>query len=199
MKILRKDISRFSDEQLMELLGTKRCNEALTELHARYGKKVLGFFMRMFKGDLNQSQDFVQELFMRILSKHHQFDSTKRFYSWMFTIASNMCKSEFRKPTNTSISEDGYELNDLASWEESSLDKKVFRSALNEAIESLQVNHKEVFYLRFIEELSVKEIAEVTDVSEGTVKSRIYYATKKVTAQLSEFNPQYDGTIFKMN
>ena len=87
----------------------------------------------------------------------------------------------------------------MASWEESSLDKKVFRSALNEAIESLQVNHKEVFYLRFIEELSVKEIAEVTDVSEGTVKSRIYYATKKVTAQLSEFNPQYDGTIFKMN
>lgn len=199
MKILRKDISKFSDEQLMGLLPSKRCNEALTELHLRYGKKVLGFFIRMFQGDMNKSQDFVQELFMRILDKHHQFDTTKRFYSWMFAIASNMCKSEFRKPANNSLSDDGYELNDLAQYGESSLDKKAFREALHNAMESLQVNHKEAFHLRFIEELSVKEIAAVTGVSEGTVKSRLFYATKKVASQLSEFNPRQDGAIFKMN
>lgn len=199
MKILRKDISKYSDEQLMELLSSKRSNEALTELHSRYGKKALGFFIRMFQGDMNKSQDFVQELFMRILDKHHQFDVSKRFYSWMFTIASNMCKSEFRKPANNSISADGYELNDLAEYNENSLDKKVFREALHNAMESLQSNHKEAFHLRFIEELAVKEIALITGVSEGTVKSRLFYATKKVTSQLSEFNPRQDGAIFKMN
>ncbi len=199
MNILKKDISKFTDEQLMELLSSKRCNEALTELHQRYAKKVLGFFVRMFQGDVSKSQDFVQYLFMRIMNKHHQFDTSKKFYTWMFTIASNMCKSEFRKPKRDSLSNDAFELNDLAEWNDNGLDKEAFRLALKNAIEALQENHKEAFFLRFIEELSVKDIAEITNVSEGTVKSRLFYATKKVTAQLSDFNPKKHEAIFKMN
>lgn len=199
MKILRKDISKYSDEQLMELLASKRANEALTELHRRYAKKAMGFFVRMFKGDVSKSQDFVQDLFMKILEKHHLFDPSKRFYTWMFTVASNMCKSDFRKPQKKSISDDGYELNDLAEWNENGVDKQVFRDSLKLAIESLKENHKEAFFLRFIEELSVKDIAEITGVSEGTVKSRLFYATKMVTSQLSEFNPKKHEKLFKMN
>ena len=199
MNILRKDISKFSDEQLMDLLSSKRSNEALTELHKRYANKVLGFFIRMFRGDVNKAQDFVQDLFIKILTKHNQFDSKKKFYTWMFTIASNMCKSDFRKPKKNAISNDFFELSDLAQWNENGIDKELFRKGLRQAIESLTENHKETFFLRFIQELSVKDIAEITNASEGTVKSRLFYATKKVTAQLSEFNPEKHEAIFKMN
>lgn len=199
MSFFQKNIQSLSDEALMQLLSSRRSNEALTELHARYSKKVLGFFMRMFQGDVDKSQDFLQDLFIRILEKQHLFNPEKKFYTWMFTIASNMCKTSFRKTPDLRISDDGYELNEHVDWNDNTLDKVVFRKALKKAIERLEDHHRLTFVLRYIEELSVKEIAEMTDVSTGTVKSRLFYATKKVTKQLKEFNPLKGEMIFKMN
>ncbi|MDX2361648.1 MAG: sigma-70 family RNA polymerase sigma factor [Crocinitomicaceae bacterium] len=199
MTIFRKDISELSDEALVQLLSSRRSNEALTELHARYSKKVLGFFMRMFQGDVDKSQDFVQDLFVRILEKHHLFNPEKKFYTWMFTIASNMSKTSFRKLPNQRISEDEYELNEHVKWDENTLDKEAFRSRLKIVIDKLEGPHRMTFVLRFMEEMSIKEIAEILEISEGTVKSRLFYTTKKVAEQLKEFNPTTEGMIFKMN
>ncbi|MBL4862871.1 MAG: sigma-70 family RNA polymerase sigma factor [Crocinitomicaceae bacterium] len=199
MSLFPKDIKSFSDEVLMQMLSTRRCNEALTELHARYGKKVLGFFIRMFQGDGDKAQDFVQELFIRIMEKHHQFNPEKKFYTWMFTIASNMCKTNFRKPNHQSLSVDNYQLNNSAHLNENCFDKVVFRKALKKAVANLEQHHRLTFVLRYMEELSIKEISEITETSEGTVKSRLFYATKKVAKCLEEFNPVNDGTLFKMN
>ena len=61
MSIFRKEIQSLRDEELVKQLSTRRSNEALTELHARYSKKVLGFFIYMLKEDKDKAQDFVQE------------------------------------------------------------------------------------------------------------------------------------------
>ena len=79
------------------------------------------------------------------------------------------------------------------------MDKAAFRTALKRAIDTLEDHHRETFVLRYIQELNLKEIAEITAVSEGTVKSRLFYATKKIAKQLDEFNPRSQGMIFKMN
>jgi RNA polymerase sigma-70 factor (ECF subfamily) len=199
MSIFRKDISNLSDEALMQLLSSRRSNDALTELHARYSKKVLGFFIRMFQGDVDKAQDFVQDLFIRILEKQHLFNPEKKFYTWMFTIASNMCKTSFRKVRDLRISDDDYELNGQIIWNENALDKVMFRKVLKEAIGNLEEHHRLTFSLRYMQEFSIKEIAEMTDTSEGTVKSRLFYATKKVAKELQEFNPSDEGALFKMN
>ena len=199
MSVFRKDISSLSDEALMQLLSSRRSNDALTELHARYSKKVLGFFIRMFQGDVDKAQDFVQDLFIRILEKQHLFNPEKKFYTWMFTIASNMCKTSFRKIRDLRISEDDYELNGQIIWNENALDKVMFRKVLKEVIENLEEHHRLTFSLRYMQEFSIKEIAEMTDTSEGTVKSRLFYATKKVAKELQEFNPSDEGALFKMN
>ncbi len=190
MGLFRKNIILFSDEQLVELLSTSRKNEALTELHSRYAKRILGFFIKMNRGDIEQAQDFTQDLFIRISEKHEQFDSKRKFYSWLFTIASNMCKTEFRKPIMKRLSDDGYELNQSANWNEISFDKVLFKKALNNAVDDLNDQHKLTFVLRYMQELSLKEIAEMTKVSVGTVKSRLYYSTKKVATKMNEFNPK---------
>lgn len=195
---LKKDIQSISDEALMQMLSTRRSNEALTELHARYSKKVLGFFIRMFRGDIEKSQDFVQDLFLRILEKHHQFDPTKRFYTWMYTIASNMCKTSFRNNAHESIELGSRAFDFHFEHSENEVDKETFRNSLRLAIEQLEDHHRSTFILRYMEELSVKEIAEITEVSEGTVKSRLFYATKKITAALNEFTPNFEGQIFKL-
>lgn len=196
---LKKDIQSFSDEALMQLLSSRRSNEALTELHARYAKKVLGFFLRMTRGDAFKSQDLVQDLFLRILEKHQLFDPSKRFYTWMFTIASNMVKTSFRDQKYHDL-EEGNKVFDLhTEFSDNRLDKEVFRNMLKEAVENLEEHHRIVFILRYMEEMTVKEIGEIVQINEGTVKSRLFYATKKITEALDEFAPKYSGTQFKLS
>ncbi len=76
---LKNTLASKSDEALIALLSSNRSNEALTELHKRYAHRVLGYFLRMFNGDKEKAQDFVQDLFLRILSKHKQFDAKGNF------------------------------------------------------------------------------------------------------------------------
>lgn len=174
-------------------------NKALTELYARYAAKLLGFFIKMFKGDVAKSQDFLQDLFVKIMEKKHLFDTDKRFYSWVFTIASNMCKTEFRKPFVISISNEELEHENLTVSDENVIDKKAFKYLLKQKVHALDYNHKTVFILRFNERFSLKDIADITETSVGTVKSRLFYATKKITKELKEYSPLNETNLFKIN
>lgn len=198
--MFRKDqISKLTDEQLVELLSSRRSNEALTELHARYSNKVLGYFVRMFHGDINKAQDFVQELFMKILEKHHQFDLNRKFYTWMFTIASNMCKTEYRSSNRMTYSEKESDFETEVEWDDNMADKDWFNTKLKIAISKLGEHHREAFVLRHVQDLSISEIAEIMNVSKGTVKSRVFYGTKQIAKDLIEFKPTGEGSVFKMN
>ncbi|MDG1331874.1 MAG: sigma-70 family RNA polymerase sigma factor [Crocinitomicaceae bacterium] len=198
MALFRKDITSFSDEELMVLLASKRRNEALTELHSRYAKRILGFFIRMFKGDQDKAQDFTQDLFLKVLEKHVQFNPEKKFYTWMYVIASNMCKTEFRKKPNLDLPENESIMSIPSKLNDNIVDKSLFHAELKKSIEQLEEYHQISFVLRYMQELSIKEIAEITEVSEGTVKSRLYYATKKVTSRLELFNPKNENDLFKI-
>lgn len=198
MGLLRKDIQTFSDEELMVLLASKRRNEALTELHSRYARRILGFFIRMFQGDQAKAQDFTQDLFLKLLEKHRQFNPEKKLYTWMFVIASNMCKTEFRKQPAVQIPVDESTILNDSKLNENRVDKSLFNKELKHSVEALDEHHRISFVLRYMQELSIKEIAEITEVSEGTVKSRLYYATKKITTKLEVFNPRNEGNLFKI-
>lgn len=200
MALFRKDISTFSDEELMDLLSSKRKNEALTQLHSRYAHRILGFFIRMFRGDHQKAQDFTQDLFLRILEKHHQFNPERKFYTWMYVIASNMCKTEFRKQPDLGLEEEKESAHSInPKWNENTIDKSLFKVELEKAIAELEEHHQLTFVLRYIQELSIKEIAEITEASEGTVKSRLFYATKKITKNLEMFNPLEENDLFKIH
>lgn len=165
----------------------------MTELYQRYGARVFGYFLQMFRGDRDKAQDFVQELFLRILEKHHQFDPNKTFSTWMFTIASNMCKTSFRnEPVKLPIQ--GHEKIYLSDDDHS---KNAFNAALTKALGDLEDVHRSVFILRYINHLSLKEISEINEVPLGTVKSRLFNATKKMAGALKEFQPN-ENNLFKL-
>lgn len=195
----KKELTLLSDEALMQLLSTRHCNDALTEIHVRYAKKLLGFFLRMTNGNELKSQDLVQDLFLRILEKHQLFDSQKRFYTWMFTIASNMVKTSYREKSFVDFDGDKHYTDNMAHWSDNQIDISVFHDALKQAINQLEEFQRLPFVLRYMEELSVKEIAEVLGISEGTVKSRLFYATRKITKALTEFTPEQPGKEFKLS
>ncbi len=193
-----------SDEELMvqvmghhSPLSAKQAEAALIELHRRYSKKLLGYFIKMLNKDVALAQDFVQELFLKIMEKKHLFDPEKKFYSWVFAIASNMCKTAYRHHGKTiSLNPEVIRESNL---DDSVLEKTEFMAALQKSIESLEHYHKAVFVMRYLEHFSLNEIAEITESSLGTVKSRLFYATRKITESLKHFDPSFETTLFKMN
>jgi RNA polymerase sigma-70 factor (ECF subfamily) len=64
-----------------------------------------------------------------------------------------------------------------------------FKEAFEDSLKKLDEKHREVFTLRHFDGLSIKEISEVMEVNEGTIKSRLFYATKQLSQQLKAFNP----------
>ena len=110
MGIFHKHIAQYTDEELMKEIIRSHSSSAITELHRRYSKKLLGYFIKMLQRDADTANDFVQELFLRILEKKHCTIRRKKFYTWLFTIASNMCKTAYRKSPIVALSHDGHEL-----------------------------------------------------------------------------------------
>lgn len=191
MKLAKKAYSAYTDEQLMDEV-VKGNSRAFTEVYERYSKPMLNYFYKMLWQDKLKAEDFMQELFTKIIHKPHLFNSKLKFKTWIFSIANNMCKNEYRKQEVRKGSNN--DLHDNIASDDSSdqvkkVDESIFSDRLKEELSLLSSSHREVFILRFKQGLSLKEIADVLDVSEGTVKSRVFYTLKKLSANLKEFNP----------
>lgn len=179
----------------MKLYQEKNQSKAITELYSRYAERLLRYFIKMFNGDEPKAQDFLQDLFMKVIERKHQFDTSKKFYTWIFTIASNMCKTSFRKPILQEVGDSETTLSNLSDENMSSIDRIAFRKHLRSEIHRLEDHHKVVFILRHLENFSLQEIAEITETSVGTVKSRLYYGTKKISQELKKYAPEHwNGT-----
>lgn len=179
--MLKKTLKQLSDEALMcELVKGKK--QAFEVLYDRYGPRMYRYFYRMLWQDAGKAEDFTQELFLKIIDKPRSFDPSRNFSTWLYTLAANLCKNEYRrkKPGNL---EAHYSLILLENFSEKT-DKQLFDQHLHRAIEQLSVNHRQCFILRYQEECSVAEIAEIIGCPEGTVKSRLHYALQQVSQQL---------------
>lgn len=189
MRKSTRNIKTQSDEDLMKMLQKNGDHEVLSELYHRYAQRLLGYFIKMFKGDVPKSQDFLHDLFYKIMDKKDQFNTEKKFYSWIFTIASNMCKTSFRQNPNISIEK--VSDHELFIEEVNLHDQNFTAEILKQKIYELSDSHRIVFTLKYIEGFSLKETAEITETSLGTVKSRLYYATKKLAEELDAYKPDY--------
>jgi RNA polymerase sigma-70 factor (ECF subfamily) len=194
-----QDLRKETDEALMALIKGHQSHFALTELHRRYSRKLLGYFVKMLQRDEYLAQDFVQDLFLKIWEKSHLFQQDKKCYTWIFTIASNMCKTHYRNQYKV-VSEDLKKpLFHGTVFQENLTDKDTFQELLKIGIDNLEVSQKTVFVLRYLEHFSLYEIAEITETPVGTVKSRLFYATRKMTENLKLFNPKQETNLFKIN
>ena len=105
-----------------------------------------------------------------------------------------MCKNEYRKQSirhNTSYDiEEGLQIKDTGMNAMDNLQDSQFSEKLKLELDKLDEKQKSAFVMRYFQELSIKEIAETLHISEGTVKSRLFYTLKKLTVSLKEFAPQ---------
>jgi RNA polymerase sigma-70 factor (ECF subfamily) len=182
----------MTDESLMTSIsnGDKR---AFDEIYKRYSGPLLGYFIRMLWRDREKSEDFVHDLFAKIIRKPKLFDPERKFKTWIYSVANNMCKNEYKKQEvrkNTSNGLDShYALSDQNSNVLRDVQDMQFKEDLELTLDALDVKHKEAFRLRHMDGLSIKEIADVLEISDGTVKSRLFYATKYLAQGLDQYNP----------
>lgn len=186
--------SVLSDEELMLHL----CNgevAAFDELYHRYGKRLLGYFVRMLNFDKNLAEDALQDLFLKIAERPEMFDGSRSFKTWVFTMASNTCKNFYRhkKVVSESHSElryldQGISDNEFAKTA-SKIDGAEFRKILEETLNEMPPEKKEAFILRYQEDKTIAEIAAIQGCPEGSVKSRLYYTIRSLEEKLKIFNP----------
>ncbi|MEO0897450.1 MAG: RNA polymerase sigma factor [Bacteroidota bacterium] len=181
-----------SDEELMDLVVASD-EKAFDALYQRYSERMLHYFYRMLNRDEEKAQDFLQDLFIKVLQKNHLYQKGRKFSTWLYSIASNMVKNEYRSLEVRKVMVHMDDLSTLSVGELmdiGQIDRKRFRRVLEDEVEQLSQKHREVFLLRFRDELSIKEISEITQCTEGTVKSRIFYALKKLAKNMKVFDPK---------
>lgn len=167
---------------------------AFDELYNRYSNRLLHYFYRMLGGNEDLAQDFLQTLFMKLVEKPQRFKKGYNFKSWVFTIAHNMCKNEYRRLETKKRyfadieNDNGEQISGYNNFDDQ-IDKSKFRIALDQELAKIEPDHKSIFILRYQQQLSIPEIQSIIGCSEGTVKSRLFYTTKKLAKCLSEFHP----------
>ena len=167
-------------------------NRAFEEIYNRYSKRILHFMFKMLNNNEERAQDLLHDLFLKIVERPNQFDTSRNFKSWIFAVAANMCRTEYRNSNFIEIPVDDVILEDPDAGYKSLLaqiDSTVFKKQLKIELNRLSIEHKTVFILRYREQFSVKDIADIVDCSEGTVKSRIHHAVKKIAKKLEMFHP----------
>lgn len=175
MNIFRQTYTDYSDEALMRAIA-QRNERAFAVLYDRYSPRMYRFFLRMLWRDAAKAEDFTQELFLKIIEKPHLFNPDRKFRTWFYTLATNLCKNEYRRPSPPEMV-----LEEPDVWDDSlpeKMDRELFEQQLRHQIGQLSESHRQCFVLRYQEELSVAEIAEIVNCPEGTVKSRLHHAIK---------------------
>ena len=180
------------------LAGEER---AFQELVGRYQTRLLNFIFRTI-GDRERAEDLVQEVFIRVYRHIHRFDRSKKFSTWVYTIASNLAKNELRNRSRNplvlfqtmkgSAREDDdrpLQFEDATARPDDLYRKRHLRELVEETVAQLPEHHRQVFVLRELEGKSYEEIAEITDCNLGTVKSRLNRAR---TAFASIIEPALD-------
>jgi RNA polymerase sigma factor (sigma-70 family) len=183
------DLKALSDEVLMERI-IQRDKMAFSELYDRYSGRMMAYFMRMLWNDREKSEDFLQDLFMKIARQPELFDTSRVFKPWIYAVANNLCKMEYRKTSKraSSVSLDkAPEIADNSQKIPEQVDRRAFSRKLKEVLETIKEPHKSTFMLRYFDELSLKEIAQIHECSEGTVKSRIFYTLRNIAAKMPQF------------
>ena len=186
-----------TDRELMHRIRNQE-STAFKILHARYENQLRKYLVNMIR-DAASSDDILQETFLRIWKNSDKWEDRGTFKSWIYRIATNLALNFIRsrkrrreKPMERDLAPMDIDEDSLApSWmiDESSLgpDKLTERieqkRILHGLVENLPERKRDVIRLVYNDEMDISEAAEILNVPEGTVKSRLHYAQRDLARE----------------
>jgi len=191
----RLALHELDDGQLVlqHLAGNPQSFGALVD---RYQTRLLNFINRTI-GDRERAEDLVQEVFIRVFRHLHRFDQTKKFSTWIYTIASNLAKNELRNRSRNPLvlfqtikkhweaDHRPLQFEDATARPDDLYRKRYLKEAVEQCVGQLPAHHRAVFVLRELEGKSYAEIADITGCNLGTVKSRLNRARNSFALMIS--------------
>jgi RNA polymerase sigma-70 factor (ECF subfamily) len=174
---------------------------AVEQLILRYQKKVFAIAYQMLGGDEQEAQDRTQDAFIKAFRKIKQFKGTASFYTWLYRIVINTCldarrrrrrwkevflpwRLEKYKEDGPSVVLEEYPDTDKHSSPLATARKRQLESDIKKAMNTLSERQRTIFQLKIFQEMSIPEIARITNLAEGTVKTHLFRATRSVQKKL---------------
>jgi len=178
--VLRFSITMPSEAQELARGLRRRDPELLDHLIEQYHYRLFRYLL-FLTGNRESAEDLFQETWIRVLERGHQYNEKWKFGTWLFTIARHLFVDYLRRRNPAASASDeldeARELAEPASGAPSPLDRQIQREEgewVAQALESLGSSYREVLVLRFQEDMSLEEIAQVVAAPLPTVKSRLY-------------------------
>jgi RNA polymerase sigma-70 factor (ECF subfamily) len=187
--------SPLPDEEIVErvLAGDQ---ESYSLLVRRYKERLVSFLYRIVR-DTETAHDLTQEVFVKVYHALDRYDPTYRFSTWIFRIAHNLGIDEIRKRRLATVPIQRTNPGDDSTWElpiESDepspyrgLRNRERGQAIQQAIDGLPEDYRELISLRHYAELSYDEIAELKQMPLGTVKNKLFRGRQMLKDRLAAF------------
>jgi RNA polymerase sigma-70 factor (ECF subfamily) len=175
-----KNLNALSDEELIFELQQTNDERAFEILVQRYKNPLTNYVFR-FLGDFDACSDVVQETMIKFYRYKDNYSDVAKFSTWIYTIAGNLARTEYRRRKRKSIlsindyGEDHkvYDIPDESYRPDVITDSGIKDEIIQKALLKVKEVFREVVILRDIQGMTYEDIAEITGLNEGTVKSRI--------------------------
>ena len=189
----QKNRYQYTDEELIASFQNGK-EQAYIELVRRYRNRLMTFVFR-FVGDMESSEDIVQDTMIKVFTHKHYYKEIAKFSTWIYTIAGNLAKTELRKRKRRKVTllsqmntdDRKYEIPSTELQSEDIVQSEYTERDIQKAILQLPLHFRTVVILRDIQELSYEEISNIVNVPLGTVKSRINRARLQLQQTLKEY------------
>jgi len=174
-----------SDEVLIgRIAGGDRL--AMQVLYARHHVKVYRFVLRLVRNEAT-AEDLISEVFLDVWRQAGKFEGRAAVSTWMLSIARFKALSALRRRSDEELDEETADaIADEADDPEVTLAKKDKSAVLRQCLTTLSAEHREVIDLVYYHEKSVEEVADIVGIPEATVKTRMFYARKRIGELLKE-------------
>ncbi|HET9902887.1 MAG TPA: sigma-70 family RNA polymerase sigma factor [Xanthobacteraceae bacterium] len=157
---------------------------AMQVLFARHHVRVYRFVLRLV-GDPTLAEDLISEVFLDVWRQAGRFEARSAVSTWLLAIARFKALSALRKRPDEELDEEtAAGIEDASDTPEVALQKKDKGEILRQCLKSLSAEHREVIDLVYYHEKSVEEVAEIVGIPEATVKTRMFYARKRLSELL---------------
>jgi RNA polymerase sigma-70 factor (ECF subfamily) len=176
----RRSADKETSDQALVGLIAQGDKDAMQVLFGRHNVRVFRFLMRFVDGETT-AEDLVSEVFIEVWRKAGQFEARSQVSTWLLAIARHKALSALRKRTTDELADDVIELiEDPSDNPEITLQKIERSEILRDCLEQLSPAHREIIDLVYYHERTIEDAAEIIGVPQNTVKTRMFYARKRI-------------------
>src|SRR5215211_6557873 len=157
---------------------------AMQVLFARHHVRVYRFVLRLVK-DQSAAEDLISEVFLDVWRQAGRFEARSAVSTWLLAIARFKALSALRKQPDEPLDDEMVTaIEDTADDPEATVQKKNKSEILRQCLTTLSPEHREIIDLVYYHEKSVEEVAQIVGIPEATVKTRMFYARKRLSELL---------------